>query len=358
MSEALLTQNYYFDAQGRKDPFYDMSYFCLVTCIYQIYKNAQPQAQQVMYSLIDDLSVFMILNQEREIEEIFTNEIATESCNYSLEEYEGEEGLKVLHQLLEEGKPVIVCTVTELLDFSINYTPDYDLKEFEPGHVFIILHFDGENYYYLEDPFAQINYDYFIPYKERKDIGVMPKEKMEAAFNGYLQCIIAKLNLEQSHLVEERVKQSILSSVQNYYKPNENLESGKVKYTGRNVICELMKLVEKGLDLNGSIPGVTTKLIGFIPWLCSILYKKRKLLTLGLKDLSDKYETFEVAPELFECLKQSEKKWTKFKNRIEKNKVRHIESLDESYIPVLKEILEVEDQLNELLKICLENIQF
>ncbi len=357
MSKELLEKEYYFDKEGKKDMFYDMSYYCLLTCAYEIAKNQTNRADELIYSLIDDLSLFIILNEKNKIKEIFTNSIEEMQYNYIVNDYkeENEAAIPLLQSLLDSGEAVIVHTITELLDFSINYTLGYNIEEFEPGHVFLILHYDEENYYYLEDPFAQINYDYFIPYKGRKDIGVMAKDKMNEIFKHYLRCHTISFNWDQEDLLQTRVKATIEESIKSYSKPEETLETGNVQYTGRAAICKLMELSEgEGIDLNAGVEGESVNLLGFLPWLFSILDKKRRLLALGLQLLVKQEKVMGVDERLFEALKKSEKLWVKCKNLIEKNKIRGKERFDSTYSSILKEILEVEDVLNELL----ENTEF
>ena len=69
----------------------------------------------------------------------------------------GVEVIERLEEFIDIEGFIKIQTVNEWLPFSIHYNPSYKFDNYKPGHIQIMIGYDTERFYFVEDP-AVINY--------------------------------------------------------------------------------------------------------------------------------------------------------------------------------------------------------
>lgn len=360
VAKKLLYNPYYFTKDGKKDMFYEICYDCSIINSYNIAKNVINEPGKLVYSAINDLTMCIECSREDKVDYLFGNDCGIPDSNIIVKEYvEKDEGaIPLLHKLLDEGNMVLISTVHEYLPFCSMYNPDFSLDNLdreEKRHVFTILDYDENHYYYLEDPFAIINYEHFQSFEGKKDIGIYDRKQMEKIFSLYLRCFTVNFTQNFEEVRNKRFKAAVASSIKNYELNVELTDKNTYIYRGRNALKKLRELsAGKGILYQDTVKKMNLTWNSTIDWNCSLVFKKRRIMWIALEEMRKKNLITVPSNKVFDLLKRSEKQWVKCRNIVDKDRIRKKLCFDFRFYSLLAEIIEIEDMLIEEMK----NIKF
>jgi hypothetical protein len=349
MSKRLLTQTYYYTKDGSADRIAHSLENCFEQHSYILLKNNKDIKTSLIHSYVTPLPFYVfewpdgsidmaVVSTECPVNCVRFNKVITETT---------EDKASVLERLLDKGNPVIVQTVVEKLRFTRFYREDFDMADFIPGHVFSILHYDKENFYYTEKP-GNIKKRNFQSYKNRKDIGYIAREDMYAAFDDYLVAYTVEFIKDNSIHLTWRNMEMIRYSIDTYFnriQPHYYYMNKKEKLTyffGRKAILKCLDLSAKSgrflLDKK------TSKLSGvhnmeLLRWQIKMLIGRKTLLVHWLRDMA----FFSGTSVLVKALDASSRAWRNLSNYLVKSYFKKHYRFDGSYSPFLQKALDMED---------------
>ncbi len=356
-----LNQSFYYDQYGIRDELSGLMGNCTERSIYFILKNKYKDINFNPYEVfLNDMTFSLKLFDASNIHTFrIHNNFSSVKKNIfqydSIELFNKEEAKKTLEGLLDRGHIVLIRTIFELLPFSAWYGDLYGLDGYRKGgHGFLIVGYDNNNYYYVDDP-ASLNMSKFISHKNRKDIGVSPKSDFFNAFNTFLKCsTVRNINTSNLYLNRDLFKSIVEESINNYN--NIQITSGtnqgkKIKIlNGRRAIEQLIKICEsesyylneKQRKTEGS--NLFNNICPSLTFVCN-----RRILFSNYIN-SNKLYSFNNVSSLDKLLKESITSWATVKNVITKYYAKDRYILDKHIGKYFLKILDVENQIFEQLK--------
>lgn len=354
----LLSKDYYISNDNKKDMIYEESYDCGILSAYMIAKLKYKDARKFAYLSIDDMTLHFDISKDNKIHYLMYNTIENAPTYVKMKEYEEKDadGIERIKKCLDNNEPVLISTLHEMMRSNVHYDENYDinqLKRNERRHMFAILHVDSDYYYYMDDPFAQINPEQFDSVNGKRDVGRYPKDEMEKIFRIYLRCYEPQFDWTLDTLPYDRAKLAVEVSMQQYMRKTFLNQEGIYNMNGRDVIIKLMELAkEECIGFDSIVPNTKISFLNTLDWNCSVMYKMRIMLKDAIQYL-DKQKLIERMPtQLISALCEAENNWRECRNILVKDSIRKKKVFHAGYYDMFKRILESEDllirQLGEL----------
>lgn len=350
MSWDALDKEYYFTKDSNKSEMRQIITDCFILAGYVLFQDKISDEKMIPY-LIDNLCIDL---ERQDGEYLFLSNTIFEREDSLLvfQTYKDSNYRNTIENLLDQGKPVIVQTITSRLKFSRNYNLDAPIVE-DPslGHAFILLHHDEDSFYYLEEPEFQINYENFISYKGRKDIGIIKKEEfyevLELGVNLYTVELNEKITLEE---LRKEAVWSIRESIRQYKAKMAPIENGYEVIGGREVYVKYIEFLKEKPQLL-SDPVLKWKFMnwyGLFHWQFGSMMRRRKILRLWLESLP--MDT-PVVTELIQKVYSAEREWSRIFTTIQMRYAKKRYEISDKLIQFFEKIIPFEDEMFELLEV-------
>lgn len=344
-----------------------MSLNCFESAVYNIMKNDKAIEHNIVRPLFirniqptfwynADTGVFRINNESISIIPIWHNYVRINKYV----KIQDKNSISFLEGLLDKGYMVILQSVFERMKFYEKYDPEYDFKDYfqgEANHANIFVTHD-ENKFYFVDKIPYCVNENFVPYEGNNSIGVTLKSDIKEACNYFMRCYTIDADMDKlgdKSLIKSSIKQFIKEMVDGYTGTSVS-KYGYTLYDGILAWEKLIEFCEKGADLKKYFytPGWTMHdRICFDIWM---LHGSRLILLEYLIQLRDESECGERYKVLINTLAKSIKKLKILENAFAKRMISRISLLDIKMADRIKEIVQIENSLNELLKDFINNL--
>lgn len=320
---------------------------CMPLNTYIVLKNKYTQMDNIHNLLVDDINFSIDLLSNGQIVGIeYKGDSMKKSgiLRYTNCEYinKGAKAINRLEEFINNEGLIMIQTVNEWLPFSIHYNPSYKFDMYWPNHIQIMVGYDAEQFYFVEDP-AAINYQKFNAYS--KDIGIISRAELTEVIGIYLKCINVDIDMEKYKDIDLAIYRILKATEKSYQKKNEYNEDGSVSYYGRNAIeCLINISNQQYVQLNE-----VDKRLGpvnlFLRWKFRAIKNKRHILYLFFKDFERRYYSTLITS----LLEKDYLEWNKVWNIFEKRFMQKKYLWDQSLARFFENILKIEDEIfNEL----------
>ena len=316
---------------------------CLPLNTYIVLKHKYTQIDNLHNLLVDDINFSIhLLNDGHIMGIVYKNDSIRKSGILKYTDYEyinrGVEAIDRLEEFIDNEGYIMIQTVNEWLPYSIHYDSSYKFDSYRPGHIQIMIGYDAEQFYFVEDP-AVINYQKFYAYS--KDIGIIDRGKAIEVIGTYLNCINVNIDLEKYKNIDLVVYEIIKESEKSYQTKNEYNEDGSITYYGRNAIKCLMDISnQQYIHLND-----VDKRLGpinlYLRWKFRAIKNKRHLMYLFFKDFERRYYSTSITS----LLQKDYLEWNKVWNIFEKRFMQQKYLWDQSIVKYFENILKIEDDI-------------
>lgn len=348
MSNDFLERNYYYNEIGEREEIVNILSDCESQCAYLLIRNKYKCDIENYYDIfLEDISFnlkmstigeFNELSVARRIKEIFT-----------LVDYKqtGIDGFNEIEKLLDNDEMVIIGTVIQWMPFSKFYEPEFNAVNYKGNHTFLIIGYDEENFFFVENP-DLIRKSGFVEYK-KKDIGVLKKEILKTAAEYCCTCKTINVNLENVKNCNVISEKAMEYSVNGFNRSNE-ITDNCVTYYGKNALNELINCCKKGsIDLCTIAPTKDRDMYTYLDWKIWSIKNRRNMLRGYL--IHENYAKEDTVSSISEVVDM----WEKFFRILGKNFFAGNTLLDQRYINILEELIKVEEKVTCRIKEYLYN---
>lgn len=203
---------------------------------------------------------------------------------------EEKEALSILENLVESGSVVGLCTMFDKLPPYCWYGQEDKVGK-SNTHFSMIIGFDKENYYYVDDP-SMLRPDAKM-LAENHTVGIIEKKYLREALKEYCQILTVEVNDE---LLKEYDKFDLVKEkiVENYHK--EMLFDGKKVFLGRNALTKFAEILKEDEYFE--------MIVSNFFWIY-LMARKRKLFGQCLQEKNNKSNGREIC----KIIDQSCKEW-------------------------------------------------
>lgn len=267
--------------------------------------------------------------------------------------------ISFLERLLDNGNMVILQTVFERISFYQKYDPEFDFKDYfqgEANHANIVLFHEEDKFYFVDKLPYCVNKN-FVPYKDNKSIGVASKSDFEEACNFFMRCYTIDMDVQQlknKDLIKSDINSFILEMT-NSYTGTVKSKEGYTLYHGIIAWEKLIEFCEKRTDLKNYFHTQGWTMYDRICFDIWMLHSSRLILLeylLQHKNSSRCNENFSL---LINTLVKSINQIKLLEKAMAKRVISRISLLDDKICVRVKDILQIENLLNELLKNFVNN---
>lgn len=236
-----------------------------------------------------------------------------------------------------------MATIIERFPFSAFYDINYKLNIRRTGHVFIIVGEDEENFFYVDNP-SVISYKQYVAYEKNRGIGIISKKFFYEATKDYCDVLTFKFNKNVIDYYTKHPQEALINSKDNYFK-NEVYYGNFIEYFGRNALIKLIELFEtENLRFDALAPSEDRDMITYFNWKLWNIKGRRNLQRYYLEQNNNNN-----ALKLIKSLKESIKHWDLLYKILYKDYLQGAVIMGKKYIPVIENVIAVEDELHEAL---------
>lgn len=316
---------------------------CFPLNTYIVLKHKYSQLDNIYKLIMDDINFGIILEKNGQINNIvYKNNSMIENgvLKYSSHEYiyQGTKAITALEKFIDREKYVMIQTINEWLPFSIHYNPNYKLNRFIPGHIQIIIGYDKEYFYFVEDP-ALINYNQYKAYS--KDVGMLDRVEALEIIGTYLKCINVKIDREKYAVIDSLIFNILKESVKTYRKLDKIDSSGRVYFYGRNAINRLIDISKQEYIHLDEVYKDLGPLNLFLRWKFRAIKNKRYTLFRFFEYFEKKYYQTDIKKLLEIDYAMWNKIWIIFEKKFAKKEFLW----DKHLAKYFEHVLKIEDEL-------------
>ncbi|PYG86988.1 hypothetical protein LY28_02610 [Ruminiclostridium sufflavum DSM 19573] len=340
-----------------------MALNCFEAAVYNLSKNSgKLDKSQIVPLFIKDINpvlcyedatgVFSFTSQSSNLQALWHKHI---KLNQYVKEQD-KNALPFLESLIDKGQMVILQTVFQRIKYYAEYNPDFDLSTYFHGaapHVNIVVFHEDDKIYYAEKQPYRIRIENFVPYELNNQIGVIKKSDMEEACNFYLRCYTLDFTDEdmvRDAFYREDIVRFIHEISDNYDGRTEQL-NGFTKYYGNYAYNRFVELCDNGTDIKKYLHTERWGLFDKMTFDIWMTHGSRQILfEYVVQEIKERGCTENLIL-LKNTLSESIEKWKLFERVMSRLvKSRRSTFLSPKITHQIKNIIEIEDRLNGLLK--------
>ncbi len=338
-----------------------MSLYCFESAVYNITKNSGYIEREMAKSLFlrnihptfwynAETGSFRINNKSINLIPIWHKYI---KINKYVKKQD-KNSISFLESLLDSGNMVILQTVFERISFYQKYNPEFDCKDYfqgEANHANIVLYHDEDKFYFVDKIPYCVNKN-FVPYEDNKYIGVASKIDFEDACNYFMRCYTIDMDLQQlkdKDLINSDINTFILEMT-NTFAGTENSKEGYTLYHGITAWEKLIEFCEKEADLKNYFHTQGWTMYDRICFDIWMLHSSRLILLEYLLQRKNSSSCNENFSRLIDALVKSINQIKLLEKAMAKRVISRKSLLDAKIADRVKDILQIENLLNDLLK--------
>ena len=350
MNSKALSYEYYYNKDGSKDKFAHLLASCIDAPTYLIAKNMYKNLDDFYSIYLNDITICISLKSNGMIHNVWGNNVKSiRIFDFAKYEKKGKDAASFIEQLLDNQELVMVSTVYQMLPFSDHYDPHFDINRFKPSHVFLIVSYDYDSYYYVDSE-TVINKKNFVSYDGNKDIGIIKKDILLSALNVYCEIYTIKLNNNNLQDIKTSVDKIIFQCYKNYHKCYEEID-GKIVLYGYEAINKLIDISNKKQCLVDETYLNGLNLYQLLNWKLWDMHNRRKILfecvRTKLINEDNKYDE-----QLISIISDCGDAWQLVRNVITKRYINNLYEINGFLSKYFIWIRSLEDKLN----ICLQRL--
>ena len=338
-----------------------MSLYCFESAVYNIIKNdaavgsafAKPlfiRNIQPTFWYNDETGIFRINNESINLFPLWYKYIkVTKYVKVS-----DKNSIHFLQSLLDKGYMVILQTVFERIKFYQKYDPEFDFNNYyqgEANHANIVVFHEDDKFYFVDKLPYCVN-ENFVPFEANNSIGVAFKSDLEEACNYFMRCYTLDVDVKQLNNKDSLNNNifAFIREIADCYTGTIVSKHGYTLYHGILAWEKLIELCEKGADLKNYFhtQGWTSyDRISFDIWM---LHGSRLVLLEYLVQLKNSSGCSENYSGLINILVKSINLIKLLEKAMAKRAISRNSMLDNKIAERIKEIIETENSLYEILK--------
>ena len=314
--ENFLTKRYYLNSNNMMDDIVDSLGDCLVQAAYLVLKSKYGLRRDDYKAFLNETTVKLIVDSNNDlisfetVENMFDREVFSINSNSQT----NQNTVETVSSVLKTGDIPAIATIIERFPFSAFYDINYKLNIRRTGHVFIIVGEDEENFFYVDNP-SVISYKQYVAYEKNRGIGIISKKFFYEATKDYCDVLTFKFN------------------------------KNVIEYFGRNALIKLIELFEtEKLRFDALAPSEDRDMITYFNWKLWNIKGRRNLQRYYLEQNNNNN-----ALKLIKSLKESIKHWDLLYKILYKDYLQGAVIMGKKYIPVIENVIAVEDELHEAL---------
>jgi len=245
MSYSDLNLNYFFTKEGEKDKFVEMCANCIAQNVYLIMKNRINEEFDPFNLFLEDVTPLLIIKQARKELHIVNllpfKPKFMDNVTFSVTVFENAPNVVAfLENQLDQGQLVLVQTAIQMLKYSIFYDPEYQMDErfVRNGHAILLLWYDDECFYFVENPVlvSPARCQYF-----NKEVIKIKKTEFDVALRNYTRS--STISINKNAFKNDHPNYDILERVVKNYSLQDDLDSGdELRFHGLNAIRKLIDI--------------------------------------------------------------------------------------------------------------------
>lgn len=333
---------------------------CFEVSVYNILKNSRQLSKEMVIPLFlrdinpvlwynKETGIFRFHNRTRNVLPLWRKYVGLNR----VETHGNADAIRVLENLLDQNKMVILQTVFNRLNFFIHYSPAFNMADYndaEDQHANVIVSHDEKNLYYIE---KNIRIDNFVPFQGNEQIGVVAKKDVLEALRYFMRCFTLEISFDQINnpeLIESDMAAFMKCISGNYFGAVESVE-GYTRWYGAAALEKLAEFCETGVDINKYFVSDGWLLQNRVCFDIEQFYGARLLLLEHCKTMSGDFQAYR------QLLQKSITKWKTLCNIF----LRHIYTGGSRLSPriavTVRVLIDIENQLNsQMLKLFVDNI--
>ncbi len=324
---------------------------CLRSTTYLILKNKYKMEYYTPYFL-EDLSLKLVKNEKNDICDLDINRLYNvEDLSLNLinsfiqyKNYKSNDPIKTIRTLLDH-EMLLVCPDMLYLPFSRFYDPLH--KDFSAVniHGFLLIHYDNENYYYVEGK-THLNKDKSKIRKYKGDIGIIDANTFEKALNETTNIYTVSL---KNHSMDNVMKwdRMLFKSICNHYNA-EYCVDDKTVLLGRKALEELIHICQFDqrslLDTVTEVHASDKNLYTILNWRLWEMQLSREFLACYLKE---NFAPLDIVEDIINHLKNSIKTVSNFNHYLSKQWYAQNYNFDTQYVDYIQNIMIYDDIVYE-----------
>lgn len=343
--ENFLTKRYYLNSNNMMDDIVDSLGDCLVQAAYLVLKSKYGLRRDDYKAFLNETTVKLIVDSNNDlisfetVENMFDREVFSINSNSQT----NQNTVETVSSVLKTGDIPAIATIIERFPFSAFYDINYKLNIRRTGHVFIIVGEDEENFFYV-DNLSVISYKQYVAYEKNRGIGIISKKFFYEATKDYCDVLTFKFNKNVIDYYTKHPQEALINSKDNYFK-NEVYYGNFIEYFGRNALIKLIELFEtEKLRFDALAPSEDRDMITYFNWKLWNIKGRRNLQRYYLEQNNNNN-----ALKLIKSLKESIKHWDLLYKILYKDYLQGAVIMGKKYIPVIENVIAVEDELHEAL---------
>lgn len=314
--------------------------YCTDKMDYAFFKYRHPDVPVTPGLFLNDINIDMEVRA------------GTELCSLSLSRYDNPlfetvpydpdpaTPMRLIETLLEEGKIILIQTVSKWLPFFKHYDESFDAARFTPGHVFMAVGHAGDELYYIEVP-KSIRRENFTPHPDNPELGILKKKVLEKPIQYYLKCFAYREDSRPKEGGQAGGAAPFIRLLLESYQTPSATQGGLAYYQGHGALVKLLELCRaQTLLTNTPVPfRPHLTYCNLFEWQFRSAAEARTLWKLFFQQEPEKHQG------ILEALDESVICWEIVKNTIQKNEFRGQVVLDRSYLPHFEHLLQSEERL-------------
>lgn len=288
---------------------------------------------------VEDLSQKLVKDEQNKIYNLDINRLYDNSF-IAYKNHKSNDPIKTIKSLLKD-EMLLVCPDMFYLPFSRFYDPNH--KDFSTVnlHGFLLIHYDKENYYYVEGK-THLNKDKSKIKKYKGDIGIIDADTFEKALNETTNIYTVSL---KDHSIDKVLKwdSMVFRTICNHYNAKYYVNN-KTVLLGRKALEELIQTCQSDqqslLDIVADVHASNKNLYTMLNWRLWEMQLSREILVCFLR------ESF-VRPDMVEYLihnlKASIDAVSRFNHYLSKQWYAHNYSFDSRYLEFIQKLMICDD---------------
>lgn len=350
MSQKHLNYTYFIKKDGMIDDLVYNLGDCSLFPAFFSFRDKCADYENYIDLFLNDITIIMSQSEDEEIKEISFNEntFSRKAISFKLSQSKNSEAYYELENQLDKGEIVGVRTVCEMLPHSTYFQENYDMRKFEPGHLFSVIHHDKDVFYFVESPDLLVE-KYLTLYEENVQIGLLDKKLAREVFNNFCNIYTYSINHDELKNCKLHFNNCIQNSIVNYSKATEK-KDGKLIYYGRNSILRLIELCEREIICFNAEHSSGKNYYDYFGWKIWCIKSYRRMLLDCIANKKNSLKEVDFS-EIEKTILNSISLWNKVYLLFGKNYFQGLHRLDCKYKERFTEILKAEDKIIQQLEV-------